>query len=358
MENFHNKGLVHRNINPNSFVLELSPKPKKLYIVDYGLSKLYIERKTKAHIPFREKLQFCDNIKYGSISSHKGYEQSRRDDLESLGYIFVQFMKGTLPWQKVKDGPTQNENVLKIKNETSLESLCKDLPAEFLQYLHYTRAIKFDDKPGYIRLKRLFSSLLLKKGFDKDFDYDWNKSITDVGKLTYTSLVFSNNENTGIIHNRASSKNTHLYKIPVRCKRKLSIQNLSHTTESEALGLLSIVSTSNKTDTAATKRNPTLNGILKYSEENCNFEQKDIEENISIIGKFIYILDDIIPDEKAVPMTLEIPVCKYIKNKIHFMRNRVKKPKSMFFSNKTIIYPKLSTKECLYINQRKLSFKT
>jgi serine/threonine protein kinase len=103
-------------------------------LIDYAQTKLYKDKTTKEHIPFKENIKFSGNIWYSSLHAHQGYEQSRRDDLESLGYMLVYFMKGKLPWQSVKD--KEEAKVYKMKHETSLKDLTKDLPKEFFQYLH------------------------------------------------------------------------------------------------------------------------------------------------------------------------------------------------------------------------------
>jgi casein kinase 1/casein kinase 1 epsilon len=114
--------------------------------------------------------------RYASINTHLGIEQSRRDDLESLGYIFLYFLRGSLPWQNMKANNKKEkyEKIMEKKIATQPEVLCKGFPVEFVTYLTYCRNLKFEDKPDYGYLKTLFKDLMTKSGYEMDFQYDWN----------------------------------------------------------------------------------------------------------------------------------------------------------------------------------------
>ena len=102
-------------------------------------------------------------------------EQSRRDDLESLGYVLTYFLRGSLPWQGLK-GTTKKlkyELILEKKISTTTDMLCKGFPAEFRSYFEHIRSLGFDDRPDYDYLKRLFRELFFRKGFTYDNMYDW-----------------------------------------------------------------------------------------------------------------------------------------------------------------------------------------
>ncbi|CAJ1014612.1 Protein kinase domain/Protein tyrosine kinase/Fungal protein kinase, putative [Leishmania lindenbergi] len=158
---FHEKGFVHRDIKPENFVLGCRSKAHILYIIDYGLSKLYWEVKKNSHIPFVEGRPLTGTARYCSINVHRGFEQSRRDDLESIGFLFVYFLRGNLPWQGIqtKDQQIKTIKIGETKIATPLEVLCKGLPKEFLKYCQYCRALTFTQKPDYDNLRRLFREL-------------------------------------------------------------------------------------------------------------------------------------------------------------------------------------------------------
>ena len=113
------------------------------------------------------------------MSNHPLSEQSRRDDLESLGYVLAYFLRGSLPWQGLK-APTKNkkyEIILEKKISTSTGTLCKGFPAEFRSYYDHVRSLQFDDRPDYDYLKRVFRELFFRKGFTYDNAYDWEDAV-------------------------------------------------------------------------------------------------------------------------------------------------------------------------------------
>lgn len=99
-------------------------------MIDYGLAKRFKNPKTGEHIPFLEGKQLTGTARYASIYTQLGIEQSRRDDLESLGYILVYFMQGYLPWQgiKSKTKAEKYKKILEKKIKTVPVDICKDLP--------------------------------------------------------------------------------------------------------------------------------------------------------------------------------------------------------------------------------------
>lgn len=105
----------------------------------------------------------------------KQLEQARRDDLEAIGFVLLYFLRGSLPWQGLQ-AKTKKEKYDKIRDKkvsTTIESLCKGYPDEFTKYLTYCRNLKFEDKPDYAYLRKLFTTVFAKSGFELDFAYDW-----------------------------------------------------------------------------------------------------------------------------------------------------------------------------------------
>ena len=114
--------------------------------------------------------------RYASIFTHLGIEQSRRDDLEGLGYVMIYLLKGLLPWQGLK-GDTKKEkyqNITEKKTSTAVEVLCADLPIEFANYINYCKALRFEDRPDYALLRRNFKDLFGRLGMTADYMYDWS----------------------------------------------------------------------------------------------------------------------------------------------------------------------------------------
>ncbi len=180
IEIMHSKLIVHCDIKPANFVIGLGNHANTIYCIDFGLSRSYYDLKTKKHIPFKEDRNFVGTPRYASINAHLHGPKTRRDDLESIGYLFVYFLKGSLPWQGIKcaDKKKTKEEILKVKQSTSLSSLCHGLPREFREYLKYTRKLKYDEKPNIPLLRKMFHDLYVSsKCADIPQQWDWDPTI-------------------------------------------------------------------------------------------------------------------------------------------------------------------------------------
>ncbi|CAI0385799.1 unnamed protein product [Linum tenue] len=175
VEYMHSRGFLHRDIKPDNFLMGLGRKANQVYVIDYGLAKKYRDLQTHKHIPYRENKNLTGTARYASVNTHLGIEQSRRDDLESLGYVLMYFIRGSLPWQGLKAGTKKQkyDKISEKKVSTSIESLCKSYPSEFVSYFHFCRALRFEDKPDYSYLKRLFRDLFIREGYQFDYVFDW-----------------------------------------------------------------------------------------------------------------------------------------------------------------------------------------
>jgi len=146
-----------------------------VYVIDFGLSKRFEDARTRVHIPYRENKQLTGTPRYASINAHLGIEQSRRDDLESLGYVLLYFLRGSLPWQGLK-APNKKRKYKLISDTklgTSLEHLCRGVPDEFRMYMEYCKALRFTDKPDYSFLRKRFQALAARNGIEYDSVFDW-----------------------------------------------------------------------------------------------------------------------------------------------------------------------------------------
>lgn len=175
VEYFHAKNFIHRDIKPDNFLIGLGKKHQIVHIIDYGLAKKYRDHKTQLHIPYRENKNLTGTARYASVSTHLGMEQSRRDDLEALGHVLIYFLRGSLPWQGLKANTKKEkyDRIMDKKISVSPSSLCRGYPQEFVRYLEYVRACRFEDRPDYSYLRRLLKDLFFREGFMYDYVYDW-----------------------------------------------------------------------------------------------------------------------------------------------------------------------------------------
>ncbi|GAB2282213.1 Casein kinase 1-like protein 11 [Dionaea muscipula] len=182
-EYLHSKGFLHRDIKPDNFLMGLGRKANQVYMIDFGLAKKYRDLQTHRHIPYREDKSLTGTARYASVNTHRGIEQSRRDDMESLGYVLMYFLRGSLPWQGLRAN-TKKEKYDKIsekKMTTSIEALCRSYPSEFASYFHHCKSLQFEDKPDYSYLKKLFRDLFIREGYQFDHIFDWTTNYPHIG---------------------------------------------------------------------------------------------------------------------------------------------------------------------------------
>ncbi|XP_014485976.1 PREDICTED: casein kinase I isoform alpha-like isoform X1 [Dinoponera quadriceps] len=191
IESVHCKHFIHRDIKPDNFLMGIGRHCNKLFLIDFGLAKKYRDSRTRLHIVYREDKNLTGTARYASINAHLGIEQSRRDDMESLGYVLMYFNRGSLPWQGLKAATKKQkyEKISEKKMSTPVEVLCKGFPAEFAMYLNYTRGLRFEESPDYMYLRQLFRILFRTLNHQYDYTFDWTMLKQKVGNSTISGGV-------------------------------------------------------------------------------------------------------------------------------------------------------------------------
>jgi serine/threonine protein kinase len=172
IELLHERMFLHRDIKPDNFTF----KNGKIYILDFGLCKRYRHPDTNEHITYKENKSITGTPRYASINSHLGIQMSRRDDLESLAYCLIYFLRGSLPWMGIRATSKRSKynKILEKKMATPIDLLCAGYPEEFYDYLCYVRSLRFADKPDYAALRGMFERVAARLEFTFDGKYDWD----------------------------------------------------------------------------------------------------------------------------------------------------------------------------------------
>jgi serine/threonine protein kinase len=175
IEYIHSKGIIHRDIKPANFLIGTKKKKNIIYLIDYGLSKRYIDKNTKEHISYKEGKGLTGTARYVSLFTHNGIEQSRRDDIEGIAYNLIFLAKGKLPWQgvRVKNKKEKHKKIMEKKLMYSPEELCYGLPEEFPILLKYARKLDFMETPDYDGIKNMFKDLLNVNKEILDLKFCW-----------------------------------------------------------------------------------------------------------------------------------------------------------------------------------------
>ena len=174
VEHVHQHGFIHRDIKPDNFLIGIGKNKSKIFLVDFGLSKLF--KANEDHIGYKNNKNFTGTYRYSSLRNHKGIEQSRRDDLESIGYMLIYFSSGRLPWQGIRNSDKSKRNlaIYTKKRNTPLNELCESCPKCMIDYMKYCRLLRFRQHPDYERLKNFFKQQLIQDNKKIDYIFDWN----------------------------------------------------------------------------------------------------------------------------------------------------------------------------------------
>jgi len=175
----HAKGILHRDIKPGNFVMGRREKADEVFLIDFGLASPYLDENGH-HVSYSTKARFHGTDKYAAINNHKKIEPCRKDDLESLGYLLVYFLRGNLPWSmRYSNIKRKHRRAVygRVKEMITVDDLTWGLPYAFHHYFRYLNSLFFSDRPDYDYLRRLFHETLQLIGEKFDNQFDWKKTI-------------------------------------------------------------------------------------------------------------------------------------------------------------------------------------
>lgn len=176
LEYMHSRSYIHRDVKPDNFLIGTGSRKHICHIIDFGLAKKYQDPRSGRHIPYLEGKNLTGTARYASINTHLGVEQSRRDDMESLGFVLMYFLRGSLPWQGLRATTKKQkyQRILECKQATHPDQLCRGYPNEFRDYFVHCSMLGFEDRPDYRYLKRIFRDLFERQCFEDDGVFDWD----------------------------------------------------------------------------------------------------------------------------------------------------------------------------------------
>ena len=323
LEWIHSKDIIYRDVKPENFLIGIND-PNVIYVVDFGLCKKFRSSKTGKHILPKLTKKFQGTLKYCSANAIKGKESSRRDDLISLGYMLIYLLKRELPWINSLEGlDKKGYNILVKSKETNGHGkLFKDLPEELIEYIKYTKNLKFEQDPDYLYLRNLLNNILLKNNLN-------NK------KLNFSWINPKNKELIKIIKNNSLSRrnspfNRILKKIKEKNNEKSKLKEINLTSLRNDINHISL---SNMDYNNFTKSTKILNSKINEIDNNKN--------NINTIQTTSNLKNKI---NKIKIKNEVIQKCKVFKNMTNNQKN------SSFFRNKNKIKNFKSLNKILYLN--------
>lgn len=156
LEGIHGRDVIHRDLKPRQILFGPASKNDELFIVDFGISMKY---KDGSHINYKEHCGFVGTSNYCSLYTHRGIQQSRRDDLESYCYLLAYFFTGTLPW--FSNSVHNSEQIAGVKEKVTGKELFGRGAKDLIDIFKYVKQLKFEDEIDYEyirnKLKRLES---------------------------------------------------------------------------------------------------------------------------------------------------------------------------------------------------------
>jgi serine/threonine protein kinase len=177
LQTVHKHWILHRDIKPHNFMIS----QEEIYLIDFGFASFYVDEKSE-HLPCLASQHIIGTPKYASFFIHEGHSASRRDDLISLGYMYLYLICRELPWLRnatLRDATlsdtslshaTLGNNYSEIhidhpknvdrrerKSWKNLEPICLRTNEKITEFLKYCYNLSHNETPNYDALIQLFT---------------------------------------------------------------------------------------------------------------------------------------------------------------------------------------------------------
>ena len=200
IRDLHNLGFIHRDIKPGNFLVR-PEKKNPICLIDFGLSRSYIDPVTGMHKAPREDPGYTGTVRYASLHAHDEIELSRRDDMISWFYSMVELAKGKLPWP----GSEDKELTIQLKRTLTIEEVCTEMPSEFISIYNHINSLTYEEPPNYDLIISLLNQALSHENIGKSL-LDWeNLNSEEIQEISSIPLKTSNDDEKEL----ASSSSSH-----------------------------------------------------------------------------------------------------------------------------------------------------
>ena len=267
LEFIHSKNILHRDIKTKNFIIGRKDTDI-IYLIDFGFSKKYRSSRTGKHLKFSYINTLIGSVFFSSRYAIRGYELSRRDDLESFGYMILYLAKGgNLPWLKYYNKNINKfdkiDEIAKQKMEITDEKLCAGLPVEFVNYMKYVKKLEFEQNPDYKYLKGLFISILTTYDMKRNIQFFWIKPIIKKKKELNTKNPNEYGTTLKRLCSYTRKSNPSLKRLYNRVKSSLSQVGRNNTNYNFYLGNNLPIENNKPVDTSITENKKDFKKIVK-----------------------------------------------------------------------------------------------
>jgi serine/threonine protein kinase len=183
IESFHRCGFVHRDIKPGNILTRENPE-FPVCLIDFGLSRVYVNPETGQHLPQRARVGFRGTRAYASRYAHLGQDLSRRDDMISWFYLSFELIVGPLPWRRCSD----KGQILLHKTNFDVRSRLEGIAPELYEVWHHIARLTFVDAPNYQFLYHHLMGIIRNNGFEIDSPFDWSEQLSENRRQTAETL--------------------------------------------------------------------------------------------------------------------------------------------------------------------------